>query len=201
MAGNDFIPNKLGFNSRKFMDTFAHHLNIALDRLSFSVQDCMRDEIMANGNGTKEMKATACAQVHEIDRRIDGDQVELTVGIEEDKLGGFSDQTFVRTAVVLHGNVTLGPLMTKPGKMTWKKNVTNYSLNPPLRKDGTPKTPRMMPKEFMQYEKVDGFGAKRKMLDNILEKRIRTAVKDFFRYLEMLNNSIDYSEFITVTGG
>lgn len=194
---SDFIPNKLGFDVNGFMREFEKYLNIALDRLSYSVQELMKHEIMSNGNGSKEMRETACAQVHELERRIDGSEVELSVGIDESKLGGFTDQVFVRTMVVLHGNVAWGPLMTKPGHMTWKKDVSYMSLSPPVNKDGTPRKPKMMPSSFMQYEKVDGFGAGRKMLDNLMDNRIKHVVKDFFDVLAQLTNNMDYSQFIT----
>lgn len=198
MAMADFTPNHLSFNTNGYMQEFEKFLNIALDRLSFSVQELMKSEIMANGNGSKVMRETACAQVQELDRKITGTEVELTVGIDESKLGGFTSQVFVRTAVVLHGNVTYGPLMTKPGQMTWKKDVSYMSMSPAVNKDGTPRKPKMMPDSFMQYEKVNGFGASRHMLDNIMNQRINRVINDFYDLLDQLINNIDYSQFIIV---
>ena len=194
---SDFTPNKLGFDTNSYMREFEKYLNIALDRLSFSVQEIMKREIMANGNGSKVMRETACAQVQELERKINGSEAKLSIGIDENKLGGFSDQVFVRTMVVLHGNVAHGPLMTKPGKMTWKKDVNYMSVSPPVNKDGSPRKPKMMPEGFMQYERVKGFGAERQMLDNILGKQLDHVIEDFYNFLEQLVNNIDYSAFIT----
>lgn len=197
MAGSDFTPNRLGFNSSGYMNEFRRYLDLALDRLSYSVQDIMRREIMNNGNGSRVMRSTACAQVKELERNIDGTEVELIVGIDEDSLGGFTNQTFVRTMVVLHGNVTSGPLMTKPGKLTWKKDVNYMSMSPQTNKDGSPRKARLLPRKFSQFEKVDGFGANRKMLDNMMGKQLDHVIKDFYGYFDQLIGNIDYSQYIT----
>lgn len=194
---SDFIPNKLGFNTNAYIREFDRYLDIALNRLSFSVQDIMRREIMTNGNGSREMRETACAQVHELERKINNNEVTLVIGIDESKLGGFSDQVFVRTMVVLHGNVTHSPLMTKPGQMTWKKDVSYMSLSPPTNKDGSPRKPKMMPDGFMQFEKASGFGASRQMLDNIFGDQLNHVIDDFYNLLDQLISNIDYSQFIT----
>ena len=193
---SDFIPNKIEFDTNAYMKEFSGYLDIALNRLSYSVQDIMKREIMTNGNGSKEMRATACAQVQELEREINNNAVTLVIGIDESKLGGFSDQVFVRTMVVLHGNVAYGPLMTKPGQMTWKKDVSYMSMSPPTNKDGSPRKPRMMPDSFMQFEKVNGFGASRHMLDNIFGKQLNHIIDDFYNLLDQLIGNIDYSRFI-----
>ena len=194
---SDFTANKLGFNSNAYMNEFNRYLDIALSRLSYSVQDVMKREIMTNGNGSKEMRETACAQVQELERKIDNNEVTLVIGIDESKLGGFSDQVFVRTMVVLHGNVAHGPLMTKPGRMTWKKDVSYMSQSPSLNKDGSPRKPKMMPDGFMQFEKANGFGASRQMLDNIFGDQLNHIIDDFYNLLDQLVSNIDYSQFIT----
>lgn len=194
---SDFTPNKLGFDSAGYMSAFMKYLDIALDRLSYSVQDIMKREIMANGNGSKVMRETACAQVQEISRKFSDGEVELIIGIDESKLSGFSDQVFTRTMVVLHGNVTSGPLMTKPGQMTWKKDVSYMSRSPSVNKDGTPRKPKMMPDSFMQFEKVKGFGAARQMLDNMFGDQMNHVISDFYGLLEQLVGNIDYSAYIT----
>ncbi len=194
---SDFIPNKLGFDINAYMQEFYRYLDIALNRLSYSVQDVMKREIMTNGNGSRVMRETACAQVKELERKVDGTEATLVVGIDESKLGGFGNQVFVRTMVVLHGNVASGPLMTKPGKMTWKKDVNYMSPSPAENKDGTPRKPKIMPNGFMQFEMVNGFGAARHMLDNILGDQLNHIINDFYDLLGQLLNNIDYSQFIT----
>jgi hypothetical protein len=82
--------------------------------------------------------------------------------------------------------------------MTWKKDVSYMSMSPAVNKDGTPRKPKMMPDSFMQYEKVNGFGASRHMLDNIMNQRINRVINDFYDLLDQLINNIDYSQFIIV---
>ena len=194
---SDFTPNKLKFDTSGYMKEFYVCLDIALNRLSRNVILIMQREIRANGNGSNEMKDTAIQQIKELSRTIKGTEVELVVGIDEDSLGGFTDQVFVRTMVVLHGNVASGPLMTKPGQMTWTKHARSMHLSPPINEDGSPRKPKMMPDGFMQYEMVKGFGAKRQMLDNIFNKEVNHVLEDFYDSLYDLMDSIDYSKYIT----
>lgn len=194
---SDFTPNKLGFDVAGYMKEFHDCLRIALDRLSREVQWLMMREIQTNGNGSKEMRDIAVRNIKEISRTVTDESVELVVGIDESGLGDFSDRNFVATMVVLHGNVTSGPLMTKPGQMTWTKHVRQYRLSPPTNEDGTPRKPKMMPDSFMQFEKVSGFGASRNMLKNIFENQIDHVLSQFNQSLDDLMNSIDYSQFIT----
>lgn len=189
MAGSDLKLNKLSFDQAAFMRDFQACINSKLDQLSISVQDLMMREIMANGNGSKVMRKTACEQVKEISRKISDTYVELVVGIDEDSLGDFSSQVFVRTAVVLHGNVASGPLRAIPNKLAWDKDVNN------LRVSKNVKTEYILPDGMMQYEKVNGFGAERKMLDNIMNTQINHVVDDFLKDLE---NAVDYSRYIKV---
>lgn len=194
---SDYIPNQLGFDADGYMREVESAVNMALDRLSFSVQDLMKREIMANGNGSRIMRNTACEQVKEISREFDNGIVELVVGIDESSLGDFSRDVFVRTMVVLHGNVTDGPLMTKPGRMTWRKHVTDYHLSPTENEDGTPRKPYIMPDAMMQYEMVNGFGDQRHMLDNVLEKQINHVIDDFYNIVCQYIYNIDSSQYIT----
>ena len=194
---SDFTPIKLGFDVNAYMKEFFTCLEIALNRLSREAQQLLVREIQINGNGSKEMRDIACKNVAELSRTISDSEVELSIGIDESKLGTFSDRNFVATMVVLHGNVTHSPLMTKPGQMTWTKNVRRYRLSPSTNKDGSPRKPSMMPDSFMQFEKVNGFGASRHMLDNVFGKQIEHVLSQFDQSLSDLMDSIDYSQFIT----
>ena len=197
---SDFTPYKLSFDTNAYMKEFESCLNIAVDQLSIKVQDLMMREIETNGNGSKEMRETAAKQVKELSRKIDKGVLELVVGIDESSLGGFESQVFVRTAVVLHGNVTSGPLRAIPGKPAWTKDVTA------LRVSKNVKTEYILPDGMMQYERVKGFGSKglktgqnRQMLDNIFDKQVNHVIKDFYDTLEGLLNSVDYSKYVIVT--
>ena len=198
MAMSDLQLNHLTFDVNGFMAEFESVLNNLLDQLSIKVQDMMAKEIMANGNGSKEMRDTACQQIKEISRKITATEVELVVGIDEDALSGsFSDQVFVRTMVVLHGNVTAGPLMAVPNKMAWDKHVRNYRVSEHV------KNAYILPDGMMQYEMVNGFGHKskgvsRNMLDNIFEGQLKTVVGDFDDAFLRAMNAIDYSKYIIV---
>lgn len=197
-ARNDFIPATLSFDTNRFMKVLVTGINVGLDILSELVQAMLKQEIMTNGNGTKEMRATAAQQVKEISRSVNGTVIELSIGIDESSLGGFTDQTFVRTMVVLHGNVAHGPLMTKPGQMTWVKNVDHMHLSPPTNKDGTPREPQIMPEGMMQFEKWNGFGPDRQMYSNVFDKQIQIAIRFFDSYMIGFIDSVDMSQFITV---
>ena len=189
----DFVPYKLSFNTNAYMNELEECLKIAVDQLSIRIQELMMREIMTNGNGSGVMKETACKQVKELSRKIDKGVLELVVGIDESSLGGFSSQAFVRTAVVLHGNVTAGPLMAIPNKAAWTKDVTT------LRVSDRVKTEYILPDGMMQYEMVSGFGAKRHMLDNIFDKQVNHVIDDFYSTLDGLLNSIDYSKYVIVS--
>lgn len=188
---SDLTLYHLGFDVDGYMREFEGALNVALDQLSIRVQDLMMREIITNGNGSEKMKETACAQVKELSRKIKDGEVELVVGIDESSLGGFSSQVFVRTAVVLHGNVMNGPLMAIPNKAAWDKDITN------LRVSERVKSAYILPEGMMQYERVGGFGQNRKMLDNIMNQQIEHVISDFQDVLMNLLNAIDYSKFIT----
>lgn len=197
---SDFTPYKLSFDTNAYMKEFEDCLRIAVDQLSVKVQDLMMREIQTNGNGTYEMIETACKQVKELSRKIDKGVLELVVGIDESALGGFESQVFVRTAVVLHGNVTSGPLRAIPGKPAWTKGVTT------LRVSKNVKTEYILPDGMMQYERVNGFGSQglkagqnRQMLDNIFDKQVNHVIDDFYSTLDGLLNSIDYSKYMIVS--
>ena len=198
MAANDFIRNELSFDEKAFMNEFLTGLNLALDILSGIVQSFMKQEIMTNGNGSRVMRETASNQVKELSRKIDGYNIELEIGIDPSTLGGFNDQVYVRTMVVLHGNVAHGPLMTKPGEMTWVKDVDHMHLSPQMNEDGTQRQPMIMPQGMMQYEKWKGFGADRRMYDNIFNNQINMALRLFDRMLTSYVQTIDFSKFVIV---
>ena len=187
----DFKANNIGFDAARFRRDFLAMLNSATDTLSKKIIELMRNEIMLNGNGSEDMKKTAMQQVREISRKITDHEFELVVGIEEEGLGEFKDQTFTRTMVVLHGNNANGPLMTKPGKMTWRKHVIDYHLSPTENEDGTPRQPRTLPESWNQYDVV------KPMLDNIM-KQVDAPIKDFENDVEHRFDAMDLSIYVTV---
>lgn len=197
---SDLKLNKLSFDTNAYMNELEDCLRIAVDKLSIRIQDLMMREIQTNGNGSGIMKDTACKQVKELSRKIEKGIMELVVGIDESTLGGFGSQVFVRTAVVLHGNVISGPLRAIPGKSAWTKDITT------LRVSKNVKTEYILPDGMMQYERVNGFGAKglkkgqnRQMLDNIFDKQVDHVIDDFYDTLDGLMNSIDYSKYVIVS--
>lgn len=121
----DFIPNKLSFKVNDCMDRINKIIDHNLDILSDHLQQIVIHEIWNNGNGSRVMRLDAAANVKETRRTFMRDRVYLAVGIDPKVLKSKSEDLFVRVSVVLHGNSGDGKLMTKPGKDTWKKNVTN----------------------------------------------------------------------------
>ena len=81
------------------------------------------------GNGSHIMRADAVAAVREILREVTSEYINIEVGVDEAMAKSMSEEFFIRTMVVLHGNQAGGPIKTKPGQTTWKKNVTYSSVN------------------------------------------------------------------------
>lgn len=117
---SDFIPNKLSIDIYDATSEINEIIEICLDELSVSFQEVIRRQIIENGNGSGQMKDEALRHVNEISRKIQNGIVELEVGVDEN-IG--NERARIRTVVVLHGNLNSGPLLTKPGKPTWRKHV------------------------------------------------------------------------------
>ena len=154
-------------------------IQIHLDELSISFQTLIRRQLIENGNGSRIMRDVAAGHVKEISRKFYDGMIELEVGVDEN----ISDERArIRTLVVLYGNVTNGPLMTKPGQQTWRKHVSYRGLS-------EAKTAHRIP----HWEQTDVSG---KIMQNVMND-IDKLVGRFLRDITHALDTIDFSEFIT----
>ena len=181
---SDWHPNKLGFDSAGAMQMIRDVIDWNLDSLSIILQRIVMASLVAFGNGSKIMRLFAAGVVEETNREITDSHVILEIGIKMDNL---PEDGFVRVSVVLHGNQGSGPLMTKPGQMTWGKHVIGRSTS-------SAKTAYPLPDGFNQGEKMpDILNMVQKNVENDAKKHI----SDFIRNVNNDISKIDFSQFIT----
>lgn len=191
MAKSDLQLNKLSFDISGFLGLAERIYNTYLDILSEKLISVIRGEIWTNGNGSRWMRLTATGPVKETRREITENHVVLEAGVDLDELKAKSEETFVRVSVVLHGNLASGPLMTKPGQMTWKKDVSNKSKS-------TAKSVWLLPGEgkpgaqgFVQIDITKNLKAN-------VEKEIRKYVEDFINNVSRALMGLNLSSFVQV---
>lgn len=185
---SDFTPYKLSFDAKGAKAAIDEIIDFNLDELSNYLQRTVRSEIFRNGNGSpKVMRLFAAALVEETKREITDDLVTLEVGI---KMEGLPEDAFVRVSVVLHGNQGSGPLMTKPGQMTWGKHVIGKSAS-------TAKTAHALPDGFNQDDKFDDI--LEQVVKNV-ENESAKYVRAFIRAVNRDVQQIDWSRFLTGGG-
>lgn len=194
----DFIPNKLSFDTKAFMYRVHKIVDMNLDVLSNKLQQIVIHEIWENGNGSKIMRIDACAQVKETKRTTIKNRIHLAVGIDLKELKSKREDLFVRVSVVLHGNLGSGPLLTKPGKDTWKKNVTNKGPS-------CAKTVWMLPGEgesgAQGFVQIDVMGDILRGVSENTEKKIKKSVEDFIDKVNHDLNTTNFSSYIKVEKG
>lgn len=123
---SDFTPNKLGFDT----SGCTRAILMAADALMKETSDILvllfKKEIDRNGNGSRFMRDDAKKVVHEILHEVAEDHISIEAGFDEDMARSMATDFYVRTMVVIYGNQANGPIWTKPGASTWKKNVVGY---------------------------------------------------------------------------
>ena len=191
---SDFIPNKLGFDANGCMNAINAAINRQLDVLSVSLINIIGYEIQTNGNGTKDMRAKAVANIKETKREITNDHILLEVGIDLDSLKG-DEELFVNVSVVLHGNMNGSAwtwrdaqvMYTKPGVSTYGK-VNNVIADK-----------RVHVPEHYKPRAMYGFAQQdvSKQIEDNVEKEIDKHVEDFMNYVEKAIDNFDWSMFIT----
>ena len=180
---SDLTIYSLGFDSNAAMADIRDIIDVCLDELSVSFQEIIRREIMENGNGSGIMKAEAVKHVREMSRSFKGNIITLEVGVDESEPESL--QAKIRTSVVLHGNITGGPLYTKPGQSTWKKHVVGPS-------ESTAKTVY----HLAQFEQTDVSGH---ILSNSM-KKVKKHIAEFLAAVSEALDLLDWSEYITGGG-
>ena len=102
----------------------------ALEQVADQMGELIKREIAHNGNGSSEMKEDATSLVKTIMKEANYEKVIVESGIDETVLAGCANDMRVRVLVVLHGNMASGPIVTKPGQMTFAKGVKGPRLSP-----------------------------------------------------------------------
>lgn len=124
-----FERNPIGFDSAGCMRAIMKMAEAYMNQTADIMMEIMKKHIDRLGNGSKIMKADAKAAVREILREVTSEYINLEIGVDESYARAMSEQFYVRTMVVLHGNQAEGPIHTKPGRSTWKKHVDYRSIN------------------------------------------------------------------------
>lgn len=180
---SDFTPNVLTFDSAGAMNLIRQVIDWHLDELSGFLQNIVRAAIVALGNGSKVMRLFTAGVVEETKREITNSQVVLEVGI---KMENLPEDGFVRVSVVLEGNQGSGPLVTKPGNVTWRKHVVG-------RGESTAKTSYPLPAGFNQGSKMDNV---LNMIFQNVQNDATKHVNDFIRNINSDVSRLDFSQFL-----
>lgn len=180
---SDFTPNKLGFDVNGCMNAIMRMADAYMSQTSDILINLFKKEIDRNGNGSSFMKGEAKKVVHEILHEVTRDHITIEAGFDEAMASGMAKDFYVRVMVVIYGNQANGKLMSKPGRSTFKKYVTNYGPS-------TAKTLYPLPDGFNQIDASQG------IRENVL--------KDIEKYFEVMLIKIDssldgnfFSQFIT----
>lgn len=123
---SDFIPNKLGFDTKGCYETIRSIAAEEMDKTADKMIEIIQKQIDYLGNGTKAMKWAAKQAIRKILEDLYNPIMSIEVGFDENYAQGVSFQFYVRALVVLYGNQHEGALTTKPGKNTFKKEVFGY---------------------------------------------------------------------------
>lgn len=122
----EFTKNQLSINTDACTDAIIRMAEAYMNQTSDKLVEIMKQQIDANGNGSHFMKSDAKKVVHEISRDVARDHITIEAGFDEAMASSMAKDFYVRTMVVIYGNQANGPIWTKPGQSTWKKNVIGY---------------------------------------------------------------------------
>ena len=174
----EFTKEPITFDAVGAMNEINESISMMVDELSWHFQEIIIRQIYRNGNGSSLMKDEAVRHVKEISRKMEDGVLELEVGVDEN----FGDERAkIRTLVVLYGNVTNGPMMTKPGQQTWRKHVSYRGESPARSAYRLP-----------HFEQTDVSG---KLLENSM-KEIEKHVNKFLNGITQLVKAIDFSIYL-----
>ena len=126
MAMSDFTPNRLGYMGAACTEEIRKICAEEMERTSDILVEIIQKQIDYLGNGTKAMKWAAKQAIKKILVDLYNPVMTIGVGVDEDYAQSVSFQFYVRALVVIYGNQHDGPLKTKPGKNTFKKEVFDY---------------------------------------------------------------------------
>ena len=101
----------------------------AMEQVAEQMGDLIKREIAHNGNGSSIMRNDAINMVKTMIKEANYEKVIYESGIDPTTLAGCAFDMRVRVLTVLTGNQHSGPLVSKPGASTFKKNVTGPSAS------------------------------------------------------------------------
>ena len=125
----EFTKNQLTFDSAGCHKAIMMMAEAYMNQTADQMIEIMRRWVDELGNGSSIMRDDAKAAVREILHEVTSEYLNYEIGVDEAMARGMSEQFFIRVMVVLHGNQTGGPIRTKPGQSTWKKDVNYRSKN------------------------------------------------------------------------
>jgi len=179
---SDFTPNKLGFDSAGCNRAILMAADAFMKETSDDLVMLFKKEIDKNGNGSHIMRDDAKKVVHEILHEVAADHITIEAGFDEEMARSMAKDFYVRTMVVIYGNQANGPIWTKPGLSTWKKNVIGYGPS-----GAKTKYPLY---RFNQFDFHD------KMVENVM-KQIEKHFKDMVEKLASFFDGEFFGRFIT----
>lgn len=183
---SDFQRIPIGFDTKGCMEAMKRVIEAYMSRLDDIFVELFKQQIDANGHGSKYMKTDAKRVIREIRREVTDDFIESQVGFDEAYARSIATDFYVRVMVVLKGNQGQGKLYSKPGQKTWKKHVTNYSLS----------------RAKTRYELPEGFNQEGDISGKIAENAVEEIEKYFKNTLIYLDQTFDENFFaMFVTGG
>ena len=185
--GNDFHANNLSFDTNACLLMLEKIYDLFLDDLSHALVAIVQREIFLNGNGSTLMRMSAAAEVVETKREITRDEIRLEAGIDSATLKS-QENVYVRVMVVLHGNQGSGPLMTKPGQLTWNKHVL-------VKRMSTARSAYPMPNEFNKTDKETDIVAE---IESNISKQANTLLNAFVHNVQSTIDMLDWSAWINV---
>lgn len=167
----------------------------AMNQVAEKMGDAIAREIAHNGNGSSAMKQDAINLIRTIIREANYERVIMESGIDDEALGGCAEDLRVRVMVVLHGNTASGPIVTKPGQMTFAKGVKGPRLSPLTDKPGfRGPNPRVVNLSFFEQPKDITEG----MIENI-EKQIEPIWDDAMKWIVAeISSGAFWEPFITI---
>lgn len=134
----------------------------------------LEKEIYMGGSGKHDWRVEARSLMREISSKVSIDFIELKLGLQSDG----DEHMYNRVMVAMYGNQANGPLVTKPGQMTYNDDMTGKSLS-------RAQTSYPLPPGWNQVSDGDG----------MIENAHRMADMFFIPYLEAAWNSIPESVF------
>ena len=180
---SDFTPNKLRFNSAACMQAIMAMADAYMSQTSDIMVTLFKKEIDRNGNGSSFMRSDAKKVVHEILHEVAQDHITIEAGFDEAMAASMAKDFYVRVMVVIHGNQAGGPLTSKPGMHTFKKNVVGYGLS-------TAETLYPLPPKFNQPD------ISAPLRDNVMKEIEKYFEVMMIKICESLSGDF-FSQFIT----